>query len=86
MWVKNILPISQTLRKREKVVVLKPGCVADVDLPENANLTKMGLEVLKLAEPSLVGGCPAEIVMTKSNKGKVSARGNTKRGRRNGNR
>lgn len=80
MWVKNISSISQTLRKHEKIVVLKPGCVADVDLPANANLKKMGLAVLELSEPKpIIGGTPVVI-------SKVSATGKRKTGRRNENR
>lgn len=85
MWVKNVLQTPQTLNKSEKIVVLKPGCIADVDLPKDANLKKMGLEVVNFDKPKdLVGGQPAEISEPDTGDESESAGGkNGKKGRRN---
>lgn len=76
MWVRNISKLSKPFYKGETVIVLKAGCCADVDLPADANLKKLELEVLNLKPvENVVVGEKAAIKETGGKKGK----------RRNGN-
>ena len=62
MWVRNISKYPITLFKAEKIVVLNPGCIADVDLPSGANLVRQGLELVELcSKKDVVAGQPATI-------------------------
>lgn len=76
MWVRNISKLSKPLNKGGTVIILKAGCCADVDLPSDANLKKLELEVLDLKPvENIVVGEKAEIKGTGGKKGR----------RRNGN-
>ena len=81
MWVRNLNKFPITLFKAEKIVVLNPGCIADVDLPDGSNLARQGLELLKLnSKKDIVAGKPAAICPVVETKRKTASK---KRGVRN---
>lgn len=67
MWVKNISRVSRPMFKDEKIVVIQPGAVADVDIPKTVVLKKIGLEPVDLkTTKDVVVGQPATIAIGKS--------------------
>lgn len=63
MWVRNLSKFPITLFKAEKIVVLKPGCIADVDLPTDSAVRK-NLEAVKTFDApkkDVVVGSPTPI-------------------------
>lgn len=80
MWVKNLSKFPITLFKAEKIVVLNPGCIADVDLPSGFNMTRQGLKMLDLTSAKdIVAGQPAAIIPAEKPKRTAT---NKKRGAR----
>lgn len=81
MWVRNLSKFPITLFKAEKIVVLNPGCIADVDLPEGTNLARQELELVKLdSKKDKVAGQPAAVRPTKNTGRSTTTK---KRGTRN---
>ena len=81
MWVRNLSKFPITLFKAEKIVVLNPGCIADVDLPEGTILARQELELVKLdSKKDRVAGQPATICPTQSTGRRTTGK---KRGTRN---